>query len=208
MSVISWAIMVQKSLILRKIRKESKKFLEAFWHSRNLEKLYDSTKASQPSPLLSTFQSAYVELIKLSRSTKTTDSPSTSEPKKGTLDLGKIDNVERALRRTATIQIDYLERYLSFLATTGSTAPFIGLFGTVIGIMRAFHQIGLAGSASISEVAPGISEALLATAAGLGAAIPAVVAFNLFRSKIRQISTDLETFSSDFLNIVKRNFCH
>ncbi|MBF0530877.1 MAG: MotA/TolQ/ExbB proton channel family protein [Deltaproteobacteria bacterium] len=119
--------------------------------------------------------------------------------------MGGLDNIRRALRSTVTNQITKLERALPFLATTGNATPFIGLFGTVWGIMASFRGIGLRGSANLAVVAPGISEALIATAAGLAAAIPAVIAYNYYSSKVKVIETVMNNFSSDFLNIIERN---
>lgn len=208
MSITCWAIIVNKFRLLKKVKKNSQQFMESFWKSKNLENLYESSKRYPPSPVCLAFQSAYVELIKLSQVKEHQEDTEPSEPQAPTNGLGsdKIENVERVLRRTTSLEMGNLQKYLSFLATTGSTAPFIGLFGTVIGIMRSFRQIGLSGSANLAEVAPGISEALLATAAGLAAAIPAVIAYNFFRSKLRSVSSDLDNFSSDFLNIIKRHF--
>jgi biopolymer transport protein TolQ len=115
------------------------------------------------------------------------------------------DNIKRALRRSTVTEITRMTQMIPFLATTGNTTPFIGLFGTVWGIMSSFHGIGLRGSASLAVVAPGISEALVATAAGLAVAIPAVIAFNYFMHKIRVIEAEMQSFSSDFLNIVERD---
>ena len=115
------------------------------------------------------------------------------------------DNLKRALRRAINTEMTRLTQMVPFLATTGNTTPFIGLFGTVWGIMNSFHGIGVRGSASLAVVAPGISEALIATAAGLGVAIPAVIAFNHFTQKIRTIESELQSFSADFLNIVERD---
>lgn len=199
MSVMSWAIIAQKYRYMSRMRKHSNDFLQKFWNSRNLENLYESSKESPISPALKMFTSGYVELVKLSQGKSKKDEGAR-------LELDQIDNIERALRRSLSSEVGVLQKFLAFLATTGSTAPFIGLFGTVVGIMRSFHQIGLAGQASIADVAPGISEALFATACGLAAAIPAVVAYNFFINQVRRMTTDLENFGIDFLNIVKRNF--
>ena len=115
------------------------------------------------------------------------------------------DNVKRALRRAINTEMTRMTQMVPFLATTGNTTPFIGLFGTVWGIMTSFHSIGQKGSASLAVVAPGISEALVTTAAGLVAAIPAVIAFNYFMSKIRIVETEMQSFSADFLNIIERD---
>ncbi|MCP4200014.1 MAG: flagellar motor protein MotA, partial [Proteobacteria bacterium] len=120
--------------------------------------------------------------------------------------VGDIENVERALRRASSTEITHLESMVPFLATTGSTAPFVGLFGTVIGIMISFMQISATGAAGMDVVSQGISEALIATAIGLMAAIPAVIAYNYFLRRIKVLSSEMENFSSDFLNIVKRHF--
>jgi biopolymer transport protein TolQ len=123
-----------------------------------------------------------------------------------TIQLSGIDNLERSVRKSTENEVSEMENRLTILATTGSTGPFIGLFGTVWGIMGSFHQIGITGSASLAAVAPGISEALIATAIGLAAAIPAVVIYNNCIAVIRKEEISLNNFSSDFLNIVKRNF--
>jgi biopolymer transport protein TolQ len=115
-----------------------------------------------------------------------------------------LESVERAVRQEGAFQVHRYEKALSFLATTGSTAPFVGLFGTVLGIIRSFHEIGLRGSASLATVAPGISEALVATAAGLAAAIPAVVAYNFFVQRIRGVASEMDQFTTEFLNLVER----
>jgi biopolymer transport protein TolQ len=119
-------------------------------------------------------------------------------------DIAAVVNIKRSLRRAVNVELTGLNKAVSFLATTGNTTPFIGLFGTVWGIMNSFRSIGLQGSASLAAVAPGISEALVATAAGLAAAIPAVVAYNFFSSKIRVIESEMHNFSADFLNLVER----
>ncbi len=116
-----------------------------------------------------------------------------------------MDNIKRALRRAINTETTRMTQMVPFLATTGNTTPFIGLFGTVWGIMNSFHSIGARGSASLAVVAPGISEALVATAAGLGVAIPAVIAFNYFMQKIKTLESELQSFSADFLNIIERD---
>lgn len=151
----------------------------------------------------------YVELKKLSQSGVpiTSDSSRSSGSENASLVSGftGIDNIKRALRRAINAETTRMTRMVPFLATTGNTTPFIGLFGTVWGIMNSFRGIGLKGSASLAVVAPGISEALIATAAGLAVAIPAVIAFNHFMHKIRIIESELQNFSADFLNIIERD---
>ncbi len=193
-SVVSWAIIIHKWVQVRRATKESDRFLTAFWEARRLDQVYQDSQRFSHSPICQVFRAGYAELTRLKK--RTVDD-----------DLGEgLENVERALRRTQNTEITALESLTSFLATVGSTAPFIGLFGTVWGIMKAFREIGVAGSANLATVAPGISEALVATAAGLAAAIPAVIAFNYFISRIRVVQSEMDTFSSDFLNIVKRHY--
>lgn len=195
-SVVSWAIIVQKFFSLRRASRESERFLAAFWEAKRLDQMYQQSEQFARSPIAQVFRSGYIELARLKK-----------RPGEGDETLGgDIENVERALRRSQNAELTALESLTSFLATVGSTAPFIGLFGTVWGIMKAFRDIGRMGSANLATVAPGISEALIATAAGLAAAIPAVIAFNFFLSRIRVIQSEMESFSSDFLNIVKRHF--
>ncbi len=195
MSVLSWAIIIHKFFVLRKAAGQSDRFLTAFWEAKRLDQMYQQSQEYSKSPLAQVFRSGYVELARLKKS-------SGDEETLG----GGIENVERALRRSQNAEMTALESLTSFLATVGSTAPFIGLFGTVWGIMKAFKDIGKMGSANLATVAPGISEALIATAAGLAAAIPAVIAYNFFLSRIKVLHSEMESFSSDFLNIVKRHF--
>ncbi|MED5373079.1 MAG: protein TolQ [Myxococcota bacterium] len=197
MSVIGWVIIVNKGLLLRQAARQSAEFQELFWNSRRLDQVYEKVGSYPQSPLAQTFKAGYVELHKLTQQ----DGDSV-----GQMDLGGIDNLTRALRRASSTELTNLERLIPFLATTGSTAPFIGLFGTVWGILRAFQKIGASGSASIAVVGPDIAHALIATAVGLAAAIPAVMAYNFFNSRIRVLATEMDNFSADFLNIVKRHF--
>jgi biopolymer transport protein TolQ len=194
-SVLSWAIIVHKWWFLRRASRESERFLNAFWEAKRLDQMYQQSDVYKGSPIAQVFRAGYIELARLKKR-------SGDEETLG----GGIENVERALRRSQNSEITALESLTSFLATVGSTAPFIGLFGTVWGIMKAFQDIGRMGSANLATVAPGISEALIATAAGLAAAIPAVIAYNFFLSRIRVLTSEMESFASDFLNIVKRHF--
>jgi len=207
-SVVSWGIILYKFRFLRQAAQESNRFLEAFWRSDRLDEAYRSVEQYPRAPVAQVFRAGFAELRRLI-SDNPEDHPHGQEPSAGTpLAVGPsgIDNVTRALRRSGTAQITSLERRLPFLATVGSTAPFIGLFGTVWGILRAFQKIGASGSASIATVGPSISEALIATAIGLFAAIPAVIAYNYFLTRVRLLSAEMDNFSSDFLNIVKRHF--
>ena len=196
MSVGCWVIIINKFLMLRSAANQSAQFLELFWASRRLDQVYEQAAGFAQSPIAKVFKSGYVELHKLT----------TAGEGKGQMDLGGIDNLTRSLRRASTVELTNLEKLVPVLATTGSTAPFIGLFGTVWGILRAFQKIGETGSASIQVVGPDIAHALIATAVGLAAAIPAVIAYNYFVSRIKVLASEMDNFSADFLNIVKRHF--
>ena len=165
-----------------------------------MDTLYEDVDQYKDSSLARVFKAAYLEMKKIS------ESPLMSKTEGDKQVLTGLDNLERILNKATQNEIAKLESRLTVLATTGSTGPFIGLFGTVWGIMGSFHKIGLTGSASLAVVAPGISEALISTAIGLAAAIPAVVLYNNFIAKIRKQEIALNNFSADFLNIVKRNF--
>ena len=208
-SITSWAIMLMKYRYIKKAFSESAEFIDFFWKSRNLSNAFSKAKQLRGSPIARIFRVGYAELKNLSRSgtSKKQESKRSSENENASLSarFTGIDNVKRALRRAINIETTRMIRMVPFLATTGNTAPFIGLFGTVWGIMSSFHGIALKGSASLAAVAPGISEALVATAAGLAAAIPAVIAFNHFMQKIRVIESELHNFSADFLNIIERD---
>lgn len=207
-SIISWTIMLIKYLYIRKAYKESAYFTDFFWKSKDLSEAFAKAKQLHGSPIARVFRIACLELKQLSESgisIKSSKSPETaSHPSIGAKFTG-MDNIKRALRRSTNTEIARMTQLVPFLATTGNTAPFIGLFGTVWGIMNSFHSIGSSGSASLAVVAPGISEALVATAAGLAVAIPAVIAFNYFMQKIKILETELQSFSADFLNIIERD---
>jgi len=204
-SVVSWAIIFAKFRSIRKARKESAHFLDIFWNSRDLAEAFAASKRLQQSPVARVFRVAYVELRKVNQSQPAgTGEINTDEGLLGQ-NMVTVDNIKRSLRRAVNMELTGLGRALPFLATTGNTTPFIGLFGTVWGIMNAFRGIGLKGSANLAVVAPGISEALVATAAGLAAAIPAVVAFNYFHSKVHILESEMHNFSADFLNLVERD---
>ena len=207
-SVISWAIILIKSRYIKRAVKQSAEFTEFFWKSRDLSNAFAKAKLLHGSPLARIFRIGYAELKKTSQ-TGSPSSGSSSQAVAESLPFNTrfvgIDNVKRALRRATNTEMTRMTQMVPFLATTGNTAPFIGLFGTVWGIMNSFAGIGQSGSASLAVVAPGISEALVATAAGLAAAIPAVIAFNYFMNRIRIVETELQSFSADFLNIIERD---
>jgi len=204
-SVTSWTIILMKYIYLRRAFQESSRFIDYFWKSRDLSDAFAMAKRMSSSPVARTFRTGYLELKKVTRPAPAEPSDSGQEAGPLGSQFGGIDNIQRALRRAIDMEVSRMTQLVPFLATTGSTTPFIGLFGTVWGIMNSFHGIGLRGSASLAVVAPGISEALIATAAGLAAAIPAVIAFNYFMQRVRTIETELRSFSADFLNIVERD---
>ncbi len=202
-SVVSWAIIFYKLLQVYRANSESERFLEFFWKSKRFDTISTQLDRFPNSPLSLMFNEGYTELKKLM---ETEGDQQIDDPSVISTEGGGIDNISRALRRATTSEITRLEKYTTFLATTGSTAPFIGLFGTVWGIMTAFKGIGESGSASLAVVAPGIAEALIATAIGLVAAIPAVMGYNHFQNKIRVVIAQMDNFSTEFLNIVQRSF--
>ena len=197
-SVVSWAIIFMKWRLFRRAREESGYFLEMFWDNPAFHRLYHDSKDLNASPVAQLFRAGYAEIQRLGKM------QNPSGAKNGAPMLSMMDVVDRALKKTTIDQGNRLEKAVSFLATTGNTTPFIGLFGTVWGIMEAFRGIGMKGAANLAVVAPGISEALIATAAGLAAAIPAVVAFNYFSSKLTNLRAEMDLFSADFLSLVER----
>lgn len=202
-SVVSWAIIFYKFRLIGKAQKESEIFLRLFRRSKRFDAVFNSSKNLSRSPLTNVFRAGYLELT--TKSSEESLNPSLDLPALST-DLGGIDNIKRTLRMAATSEVTRLEKALPFLATTASTSPFIGLFGTVWGIMDSFRGIGVTGSASLAIVAPGIAEALVATAAGLAAAIPAVISYNYYINRIKIIVAETENFSQEFLNIIERNY--
>jgi len=198
LSVLCWAVGLIKFRQFQTLANANNNFLNSFWKAKSLDTLYEELGEFNKSSIARVFKAGYLELQKLA------DSGHSKENNQ--LQISGIDNLERTLRKANDLEIASMESRLTLLATTGSTGPFIGLFGTVWGIMGSFHKIGASGSASLAVVAPGISEALIATAIGLAAAIPAVVLYNNFVARIRKEEIALNTFSSDFLNIAKRNF--
>ena len=197
-SLTSWAIIFRKVVHLRLARRQTQQFLETFWRSKRLDEIYTAAETMPISPVAQVFRTGYVELSKVTQA-------QASEGDSMQDQLGGMENVERALNRAANAELTTLEASVPFLGTTAAAAPFVGLFGTVWGIMSAFSEIYSAGNANLATVARPISEALIATAVGLFAAIPALVAFNAFNSKIRVLENEMRNFSADFLNIIKRH---
>lgn len=195
-SVLSWAIIIYKYSIIRKMERESIAFLDFFWSKKQFTPIFEACVDYKFTPLSRLFAAGYNELMQV-RIPKKDAAPSQ-------FNVGEFDSIQRSLKKTMSNEISRMEKAVAFLATTGNTTPFIGLFGTVWGIMNSFRGIGLKGSASLAVVAPGISEALIATAMGLIAAIPAVVAYNHFVTRINRMAVEMENFAGDFLNIVER----
>src|SRR5437763_3208839 len=198
-SVGSWTIIFRKVLHLRRAQAESVRFLETFWRSKRLDSIYAAAEEMPLSPVAQVFRAGYVELSKVTQQAPAGEEVAMHDQ------LGGFENVERALARAANAELTTLEMQIPFLGTTAAAAPFVGLFGTVWGIMGAFRDIYAAGNANLATVARPISEALIATAVGLFAAIPALVAYNAFNSRIRVLDNEMRNFSADFLNIIKRH---
>lgn len=206
-SVISWAIILMKYKILRQVQKENEAFLDVYMKGSKLSEIFPESKKFHHSTIAEVFRSGYTELVKVTRVVKESPAaPDTEGPDRLSLEMSRIDNVDRALNRARDSESTKLESTLGFLATTGSTSPFIGLFGTVWGIMNTFRDIGTRGSANLAVVAPGISEALIATAAGLAAAIPAVIFYNYYLNRVRAMTQEMDNFSSELLNIIERYY--
>jgi biopolymer transport protein TolQ len=198
-SVGTWGIALAKSLEMRRASRQSARFIDIFWDAKNLATIQAASTDLKESPVAQVFRGGYQELQRFTKSKR--GNPGDDEP-----EFGGIENVQRAMSRARTQEITRLERGLTFLATTASTAPFIGLFGTVWGIMNAFLGLSATTSSSIQAVAPGIAEALIATAVGLAAAIPAVVMYNRFARQVRVLTAEMDTFGHEFLNIAERHF--
>ncbi len=202
-SLISWSIVFLKFRLFKKVTTDTRDFLEAFWSSSKLSEAYDTAQEYEYSPEAAIFSTGFTELQKINKIRSRKDGIIQSETLE--MQMATMDNLKRAIRKAESQEMTELGKSLSFLATTGSATPFIGLFGTVWGIMASFHDIGMRGSASLTVVAPGISEALVATAAGLAVAIPAVIFYNYFATKLTDIDGEMQNFSTDFLNLVERD---
>jgi biopolymer transport protein TolQ len=213
-SVASWAIILHKLLSFRTAARQTDKFLEVFRRSSKFSEVQAVCPTLPATPLVGVFQAGYAEMNAQFRVTTGSTShqggnpgnPGNPGPSPGRPTLKSLDAVDRALIRAATNEVGKLERRLTFLATTASVTPFIGLFGTVVGIMIAFQRIGQTGSTNLAIVAPGISEALIATASGLFAAIPATYFYNHFTHGVKEFSAVMDDFALEFLNIAERNF--
>ncbi len=185
-SIYSWALIFEKYKLFKRIEKSTSSFEDKFWKSRSAESFYNSLTNREKDPVANIFQSAMTELIKTKSKSSSVQSA----------------RVSRVIEISADKEIKLIEKHFTFLATVGSTAPFIGLFGTVWGIMNSFQSIAISRNTSLAIVAPGIAEALFATALGLLAAIPAVIAYNKFNSDSKRYSARIENFSKRFLSII------
>jgi biopolymer transport protein TolQ len=190
-SIFSWTVIFSKWSTLRSARKADSRFLRAFRKATGLEAVMVASEQFRPAPLVSVFEFGYEEINR--------------QVKSGGTIRNKLA-IERTLQLGTSEELSKLEQNMSWLATTASVSPFIGLFGTVIGIIRSFHGLGEQGAVSLRAVAPGISEALIATAVGLAAAIPAYIAYNQFGSRIREIGARMDDFSLEFMNLAERSF--
>lgn len=201
-SLASWAIIIGKLVQLRRADQQSEKFLEAFHRSQRFSEVNALAGKLSASPLVGIFQAGYAEIDSQIKNAPEPEKPGERKAYR----ITSLTALQRTLARAEGIEIRGITRWTTFLATTASATPFIGLFGTVWGIMAAFNDIALQGSTSIVAVAPGIAEALINTAAGLGAAIPALIAYNLFSHRIRQVKGRMDDFILEFLNLAERNF--
>ena len=204
-SAVSWGIVLYKFWQFGRASRQSSSFLDVFRKSSKFSEVQAVCRTLSASPLVGLFQAGYTEL---NLQLRATGNPEPAKPVATAVrpTLKSLDGVDRALLRATTVEMTKLERHIPFLATTASITPFIGLFGTVWGIMAAFVRIGATGSTSLQAVGTPIAEALIATAAGLFAAIPAVYFYNHFTNRVKHLAADMDDFSLEFLNISERNF--
>lgn len=195
-SIFSWAIILHKWQSFKAARLESREFLKVFRQSKKLSEIRAYCRSLKSSPLPEIFQSGYREI----------ENQATLSENPGKPRIRSLESVRRALQIASSSELSRMEQWLTWLATTGAVTPFIGLFGTVWGIIDAFHGMGAAGTASLRSVAPGISEALITTAAGLFAAIPAVIAYNLYVQRVKEFGALMDDFALEFLNMTERYF--
>lgn len=200
-SVFSWGIMLAKMMSFKQGRRDTERFLAVFTRNKSLDDILNASKGMKGCPMVRVFLSGYAEFESEFR---VANIEQEAADKRFFLD--KIDGIARAMERATAQEITLMERFLFFLATTGSTSPFIGLFGTVWGIMESFRAVGMSGAANIAVVAPGIAEALIATAAGLVTAIPAVIGYNYFSHRVKVFGTEMDNFTLDFLSLIEKNF--
>ena len=195
-SILSWAIMIRKFRTFRAAQRESLEFLQVFRQSKKLSEIRAFCRGLKQSPLPEVFQSGYREIEAQASTTEGQGKPR----------IRSLEAVRRALQMGASAEIGRMEQWLVWLATTGTVTPFVGLFGTVWGIIDAFHGLASGAGATLHSVAPGIAEALITTAAGLFTAIPAVIGYNILLQRIREFATQMDDFSLEFLNMTERYF--
>jgi len=206
LSVGSWAIILYKWWVFRRSEQQSRSFLDVFRRSSKFSEVQAVCRSLTESPLVGLFQSGYAELTAQLRQSTPDDLVGNPRGTATRPTLKSLAAVDRALMRASVVEVNKLESRITFLATTASISPFVGLFGTVIGIMMSFQMIGETGSTNLASVGPGIAEALVATAFGLIAAVPAVVAYNYFSNRVRLFASEMDDFAMEFLNIAERNF--
>jgi biopolymer transport protein TolQ len=207
LSIASWGIIFYKLWLFRRSHRQSTSFLDVFRRSNKFSEVQAVCRSLGGSPLVGLFQAGYAELTAQLRQAPAGPVPAANPPTGAPRPtLKSLDAVDRALMRASVVEVNKLESRIPFLATTASIAPFVGLFGTVVGIIMAFRAIGDTGSTSLATVGPGIADALIATAAGLAAAIPAVVAYNHLSNRVRLFAAEMDDFAMEFLNIAERNF--
>jgi biopolymer transport protein TolQ len=200
-SVGSWGIIIYKLVQISRARRESDRFIAIFWESKNLAAIHTASVGLKSSPVAQVFRAGYQELLQLTRAKRSAVGAETFST-----DLGGIENVTRAMKRQTNVELAKVEKGVPFLATTASTTPFIGLFGTVWGVMTAFMGLSTSHTSNIQAVAPGIAEALITTAFGIVVAVPAQVFYNHLATRVRELATEMENFTSEFLNIAERHF--
>jgi biopolymer transport protein TolQ len=198
MSIVCWAIIVAKYVEFRRAASQTEQFLEVFHRSQRFSEVNAAADKLRSSPLVAIFQSGYVEI----------DAQVKASAENGDAGyrLRSLEGLQRTLQRAVGVELHVMSRGTGFLATTAAASPFIGLFGTVWGIMVAFNEIAATGSSSLTTVAPGIAEALVNTAAGLAAAIPALIGYNYYANRIRSLRADMNDFVLEFVNLAERNF--
>jgi len=199
-SVLSWGVIIYKFRQVRTARRQSARFVELFWDTKNLTSIHSASQELKESPVAQVFRAGYQELVRFTRAKRQAEA---AEDGADSTELSGLASVERAMKRAKNQELTRLEKALTFLATTASATPFIGLFGTVWGIMNAFLGLSATQSSSIQAVAPGIAEALIATATGLVAAIPAVIAYNHFLGRLRAMDAKTDEFIADFIHRVQ-----
>lgn len=203
-SIFSWAVIFKKVRIYREVEQQSQEFHEEFRRRNSLSEIYRECERYPMSPLAGIYRSGYEELNHRIQSAR--QRAENDEMVQGEVILRSMESLRRTLQKAASAEMMTLESSLNWLATTGAVTPFIGLFGTVVGIINAFQGLGAGGPSTIQAVAPGISEALVATAAGLFAAIPAVIGYNHFVARLRQFGAEMDDFSAELMNLIERSF--